>query len=252
MAKIGHFVSEETRAKISLAKKGNTYRRGAVLSEETKRKISESKKGNCVGIVFSEERRRKISEAMKRRYQDPEQLRLASERTKLQMSDPAAREISRKVGLANKGREQTAEAKAKQIAAQTGHIGYNVGMKWTPEQRAALKAKARRGAANNKWKGGITPINHKIRTSTEYKLWRESVFQRDNWTCVFCGARSAAGIKVVLHADHIKPFALYPELRFAIDNGRTLCVPCHKTTETFGCKALRLATEQRQQPINLN
>lgn len=36
--------------------------------------------------------------------------------------------------------------------------------------------------------------------------------------------------QVVLQADHIKPFA------FAIDNGRTLCVACHKTTDTFGGK----------------
>ena len=33
------------------------------------------------------------------------------------------------------------------------------------------------------------------------------------------------GIK--LHADHIKPYANYPELRLEITNGRTLCVPCH-------------------------
>ena len=84
------------------------------------------------------------------------------------------------------------------------------------------------------WKGGITPINQKIRTSAEYKLWREAVFKRDKYTCVFCGLKSGDGKAVVLNADHIKPFALFPELRFAIDNGRTLCEDCHRKTSTYG------------------
>jgi 5-methylcytosine-specific restriction endonuclease McrA len=70
-------------------------------------------------------------------------------------------------------------------------------------------------------------------------LWRESVFKRDNYTCVWCGAKNKKGNgkTVVLNADHIKPFALYPELRFAIDNGRTLCVDCHRKTDNFGGKS---------------
>jgi 5-methylcytosine-specific restriction endonuclease McrA len=72
----------------------------------------------------------------------------------------------------------------------------------------------------------------KIRSSLEYRLWRESVLKRDNFTCVWCGQK---GYK--LQADHIKPFCLFPELRFAIDNGRTLCEECHKTTETYKSKA---------------
>lgn len=83
------------------------------------------------------------------------------------------------------------------------------------------------GKKNNMWKGGITPKTIRIRTSMEYKLWREAVFTRDNWTCIWCGLRSAKGQKAYIHADHIQEFALYPELRFAIDNGRTLCKKCH-------------------------
>ena len=98
------------------------------------------------------------------------------------------------------------------------------------------KTHIRSGKDCNLWKGGITPINKKIRHSMGFNLWRIAVFKRDNWTCIWCGARSKKGKAVILEADHIKPFALYPELRFAIDNGRTLCKECHKTTETYGGK----------------
>ena len=86
-----------------------------------------------------------------------------------------------------------------------------------------------RGEKHYLWKGGVTPINKVIRKSVEYKLWRKAVFARDEYTCIWCGIKDKT-----IKADHIKPFALYPELRFAIDNGRTLCDKCHKTTDTYG------------------
>lgn len=77
----------------------------------------------------------------------------------------------------------------------------------------------------------ITPINKQIRKSFEYSIWRKSVFERDNYTCVFCGKRGGE-----IHPDHIKQFAYHPELRFEINNGRTLCRACHLKTETYGRK----------------
>jgi len=73
----------------------------------------------------------------------------------------------------------------------------------------------------------ISPINKLIRQSNEYKEWRESVFIRDNWTCQECGKRSKKDCYIRIEAHHKKPFALFPELRFVIDNGITLCKKCH-------------------------
>ena len=102
------------------------------------------------------------------------------------------------------------------------------GKLWTMESRERITREN-----NHQWDGGKTEINRRIRNTVEYKLWRTAVFERDNYTCIWCGIKGnqTGGY---LHADHIKPFALYPELRFAIDNGRTLCKHCHQTTETYG------------------
>lgn len=83
--------------------------------------------------------------------------------------------------------------------------------------------RSRSGERCHLWKGGITPDNHKIRSSLEYRTWRDSVFARDDFHCKRCGK-----VGVYLHAHHICNFAAYPELRFVVDNGATLCKPCHK------------------------
>ncbi len=98
----------------------------------------------------------------------------------------------------------------------------------------------RAGELNNHWKGGISRLHKTERQlamlTIDYKLWRSSVFERDNFTCVICKKH---GVK--LEADHVKPWVFYPELRYKIDNGRTLCVDCHRKVDTacinqFSCR----------------
>lgn len=61
-----------------------------------------------------------------------------------------------------------------------------------------------------------------------YIGWRIKTFERDNWSCQTCGARSKAGSRISLEAHHIKSWAYYPESRYKVDNGVTLCKDCHR------------------------
>lgn len=112
--------------------------------------------------------------------------------------------------------------------------GHSIGSKIKMSKAKKGKPVPKRQGKNcHFWRGGITPINKKDRMSLDSRLWREAIYQRNDYTCQICGQRGGK-----LQADHIKPFSLFPELRFAIDNGRTLCIDCHKTTDTYGWKIL--------------
>lgn len=113
------------------------------------------------------------------------------------------------------------------------------GRKFTIEHRTKL-SKAQKGNKSHFWKGGVTNSNLLLRNSLEYRLWREAVFRRDDYICKWCGQRGGE-----LNADHIKPFSLFPELRFAIDNGRTLCKECHKKTDTYAAKVKKIISNNR-------
>jgi hypothetical protein len=119
------------------------------------------------------------------------------------------------------GKKHTKESKEKISLASKGR-------KLSTESRIKL-SENRKGEKGSNWRGGLSTINKIIRKSIEYRLWREAVFSRDNWTCQKCKKRGKT-----LHPHHIKGFALYPELRFAIDNGITLCEDCHKLTPNYG------------------
>lgn len=70
---------------------------------------------------------------------------------------------------------------------------------------------------------GLGTTNEKTRERIRFSLqFRPKVFKRDNYTCQECGANKCA-----LQVDHIKSWSEYPELRFDMNNCRTLCDKCH-------------------------
>lgn len=115
-----------------------------------------------------------------------------------------------------KGKKHTEEAKQKNREKHLGKSAWNKGIEYFQIK----------GEKNPNWNGGISKINKTERQlameTVGYKLWRSSVFERDEFTCVECKIRGGK-----LEADHIKPWRDYPELRYELSNGRTLCKPCH-------------------------
>jgi hypothetical protein len=140
---------------------------------------------------------------------------------------PQPEEQRRKNSIVHLGLHHSAEARHKMSVAHKGK-------KLTLEHRKKI-ALARGGSHSNFWRGGMTSVRQKIYNSGEYRAWRTAVFERDNYTCVWCGVRGGR-----LEADHIKPFSVFPALRFEVANGRTLCKPCHQKTPTYGARIQKI------------
>lgn len=107
----------------------------------------------------------------------------------------------------------------------------------------------KKGKDSPAWKGGTTLLWH-IKAIPEYVRWRKAVYRRDNYICQHCGYSDGH----ILHAHHIKPFAkIMKEYKihsvdaarqcmelWDVDNGITLCIPCHAKTDTYARTIMRL------------
>lgn len=93
----------------------------------------------------------------------------------------------------------------------------------------------RRGKNNYRWKGGDKRIYRRLRNTKKYRMWRKAVFKRDDYTCKSCGSKSGYDGTVYLEPHHIiwvRELIKYNLIKhvFNIDNGITLCRPCHLQT----------------------
>lgn len=101
-----------------------------------------------------------------------------------------------------------------------GHIPWNKGLIGVPTGLRGPRPHVT-GENNHNWKGGITSKDKLARVKFR-KTMQLLVFQRDDFTCQICYKEGE-----YLQVDHIKKWSDYPELRFNMDNCRTLCMPCH-------------------------
>ena len=156
-----------------------------------------SKSGNRLGSHHSEETKKMMSESHKGKKsytRTNEMKRKQSERLK---GVKFTEEHKKNLSNAHKGKHPSIETRRKMSESIKGEKSYL-------------------------WKGGVSSENEKIRKSFEMKLWRKSVFERDDFTCQKCIQKGGR-----LHPHHIFNFADFPELRLAIDNGITFCEKCH-------------------------
>ena len=220
---------------------------GKKLPEGTGNKISIANKGKFIGTKNPFFGKHHTEEAK-------EKNRLAH------LGHKKSEETLKKMSLAMRGKRLSEETKKKLSLARKGKPSWHkgrkrpniskkhLGKKLSEETKIKLSI-AHKGERSRFWKGGITLVNHGFRkvlmNSSPYKQWRNNIFERDDFTCQECSQKGGK-----LNADHINPFsviiqenkiktfkqALKCEELWDINNGRTLCVPCHLKTDTYGTR----------------
>lgn len=104
-----------------------------------------------------------------------------------------------------------------------------------------------KGNKNPAWKGGVTAENILIRSSVKYLSWVKDILGRDNYTCNLCGTRGGSlqvhhkvPFSIIIHKmkselgeNNIVEKAMGYSFLWDSDNAETLCVGCHKKTDTY-------------------
>lgn len=190
---------------------------GSKASAETRAKMSLAHKGK----VKSAEHLAKISAALTGKKQpDSVKERLREVNTGKRLSE----ETKKKIGESCKGRHWKVSAAGRENISAAQKLRFETQDVWNKgKSYDAIK-----GDKHPFWKGGITDADRAERARFRNTMQRR-VFERDGYQCVLCSKTGA------LSVDHIKRWSEYPELRFDMNNCRTLCMACHYEI-TYGKK----------------
>jgi hypothetical protein len=135
-------------------------------------------------------------------------------------------------------REKICQGCGKLIKHQTGTPLVNFERrKYCSKSCADLHGLRYIGKEHPNWKG---ELGRRKSRDTKHSRWSEKVLNRDHNTCIRCGA---SGKDTELHAHHIKPYEHYPELRYELSNGVTLCAECHWEVHQKGDDALLIVPD---------
>lgn len=143
------------------------------------------------------------------------------------------------------GRKRGPISEAHRKALREKNKGHYISQATIERMRTLNKGKL--GPLSHQWKVlKKRPLYKAIREVFKYREWRNSIFTRDNYTCVLCGTT-----KVYIEADHFPVRFVDIVRKYDIQkvedslncdelwdtrNGRTLCRPCHQKTDTWGKK----------------
>jgi len=187
-------------------------------------------KGMTYEEIYGKEKAKRIKKKVsnaKKGEKNPMWSKRTSEETKQKI-----RKSHKKSGVGKWmiGKHHSEETKKKISEANMGHDPtYGMLGRHHSEATRIRLSKMFKGKKGPNWKGGVTPLSKRLRKSIEFKNWRESVFERDDYTCWICERKGEK-----LHPHHLKKWSDYPKLRFVVSNGLTLCEFCHKIYTSFG------------------
>jgi len=204
------YVSEETKMKISLAKKGTVpWNKGLknCYSEETRAKMSAGQKG-----------------------------RVAWNKDKKGCVNNGGFKKGRKSVKYWLGKKRSEETKRKISESHKGKSSWNKGLNKLIDKRLNFYRPTQFKSQ------GKCDFKEILRHNLIYKEWVKTIFEKNNYICQKCGERGGK-----LNAHHIKPLsliisennitnleeALHCNKLWDINNGITLCKSCHKKTETY-------------------